>query len=97
MLHTSPFFRINEWFSRKRAEKSKKKPCYVFGLIEPHLHAKFRKKGAVFEICRYARTDVRTDARTHGAYLIDPFGLQPGTKNINFAFFNIGGLFDLSK
>jgi hypothetical protein len=25
------------------------------------------------------RTYVRTYGRTHGAYLIDPFGLQPGT------------------
>ena len=47
-------------------------------LLSPNFMPSFGKiVGAVFEICRYARTHARTD----GGYFTAPFGFQPGTNN----------------
>ena len=46
--------------------------------MAPNFIPNFRKiVRAVFEICRYPRTD----GRTHGGDIISPFGFQPGTNN----------------
>jgi hypothetical protein len=49
----------------------------ILALLAPNFMPSFGKiVGAVFEICRHARANTRTD----GAYFIDPFDFQSGPR-----------------
>ena len=64
---------------RENGAKNRKSVRAMFSaLLSPNFMPSFEKiVGAVFEICRSARTD----GLTHGGYFTAPFGFQPGTNN----------------
>ena len=78
-------FLLTNGYTYLNTAKIKKSGHVTFEpLFSPNFIPNFKKiLGAVFEICRYARTDGRTDARTSGTDIIGPAVFNRGSNNDN--------------